>query len=688
MRILSLLLATAMFVVPGSVSLLGQPASYEDVMLIVNDSSHASVEIGNYFAARRGMPSWRICHIKVDTSESMDSAAFMRLKWQIEGWMHENDLVDSINYIVTTKGCPLRVRTVQNDNVGSNILGGLASFEDCIALMNGSDSSLMLSTRSVFYMSKYFGSEDHFQRDPDELPMYLVTRLDGYTVENVKSYIRKAEEPAVLGDGLWVLDVAPGRDANSGYKPGNDWIRGAAEVLEAKQMNVLLNTDNVFLHDQKDVIGYASWGSNDANSGGGLAAKPGNTWLNGSIAETIVSTSARSFVPGTGYGQSLIADLIAEGVCGVKGYTDEPYILSIAHPDIVFDRYTSGFNMAESFYAGSQFIAWRQVVIGDPKMRLATLVSLSAPAIDFGPGFRYAVMDETLWVRNTRSTAVQLDNVTLSGDDAPAFHVAFSGPVSIAPGDSVGLLVTARPLVLGDIRAELELDYRRTGDNRSFSSTVPLKASGLRPVIGVPDTVYFDVPGSGESIVRNVAVRNITDSDTVTVLRFTVSGAAASRFSVEPGISLPYRIPQGEMLEVQVRYTASAAGNDSAVLVIRSDAEGIDRPVYLVGRDLSSGVEHDAIAGAAGMISVAPNPFGSRTEIRYSIGEVPSSICMEILDLFGRSVATVADGMKEPGEHIARFDASALPPGIYHCRLTIMTPQGVRTSVQPLLHTR
>lgn len=687
MRILFLLLATVTLVVSGSGSLLGQPVSYDDVMLIVNDSSRASVEIGNYFAERRGMPSWRICHIKVDTSESMDSAAFIRLKWQIEGWMRENDLVDSINYIVTTKGCPLRIRTAQRDDVGSNILGGLASFEDCLALMNGSDSSLMLSTRSVFYLSKYFGSEDHFRRDPEELPMYLVTRLDGYTVEDIKSYIRRSEEPAVLGDGLWVLDVAPGRDANAGYKPGNDWIRGAAEVLKAKQMNVLLNTDNVYLHNQKDVIGYASWGSNDANSGGGIAAKPGNTWLNGSIAETIVSTSGRSFMPGTGYGQSLIADLIAEGVCGVKGYTDEPYLVSIAHPDIVFDRYTSGFNMAESFYAGSQFIAWRQVLVGDPKMRLASLVSLSAQAIDFGSGFRYAVLSDMLWVRNTRSTPVRLENVTLSGEDAKAFSVVFDGAITIAPGDSAALMLTARPVSFGDIMAELELDYRRPGDDRSFSSIVLLKASGLRPVIGIPDTMYFDAPGSGGSVVQNVVVRNITESDTVTVSRLTFTGKGAGRFSLEPGINLPFRIPQGEKLEVPVRYTASAAGNDSAALVIRSDAEGIDRPVYLVGRDASSGVEHD-VAGAAGRISIAPNPFGSRTEIRYNIGETRRSVCLEILDIFGRTVATVAEGMKEPGEHIALFDASALPPGIYHCRLAVTTPQGVRTSVQPLLHDR
>jgi hypothetical protein len=30
------------------------------------------------------------------------------------------------------------------------------------------------------------------------------------------------------------------------------------------------------------------------------------------------------------------------------------------------DRYTSGFTLAESFYAASRFVGWEDVVIGDP----------------------------------------------------------------------------------------------------------------------------------------------------------------------------------------------------------------------------------------------------------------------------------------------------------------------------------
>lgn len=67
--------------------------------------------------------------------------------------------------------------------------------------------------------------------------------------------------------------------------------------------------------------------------------------------------------------QSLIADLIAQGVTGAKAYTDEPLVQAIASPSILFDRYTRGWTLAESFYAASALVGWEDIVIGDPLAR-------------------------------------------------------------------------------------------------------------------------------------------------------------------------------------------------------------------------------------------------------------------------------------------------------------------------------
>jgi hypothetical protein len=83
------------------------------------------------------------------------------------------------------------------------------------------------------------------------------------------------------------------------------------------------------------------------------------------LSDTAVSTSARTFLPTQG-GQSLLVDLIAHGLTCGKGYVDEPLLQAVASPTIVLERYTSGYTMAESFYAASHFVGWEDVVVGDP----------------------------------------------------------------------------------------------------------------------------------------------------------------------------------------------------------------------------------------------------------------------------------------------------------------------------------
>lgn len=119
-----------------------------------------------------------------------------------------------------------------------------------------------------------------------------------------------------------------------------------------------------FIGGRSNLLGYFSWGSNDAHSYS-TTAYLSLFFAPGALCDTAVSTSARTFLPTRG-GQSLLVDLIAHGLTGGKGYTDEPLLQAVASPTIVFDRYTAGYTLAESFYAASHFVCWEDVVIGDP----------------------------------------------------------------------------------------------------------------------------------------------------------------------------------------------------------------------------------------------------------------------------------------------------------------------------------
>lgn len=98
------------------------------------------------------------------------------------------------------------------------------------------------------------------------------------------------------------------------------------------------------------------------------AIRPHFEWEDGAIAETAVSTGGRTFNWGATYGQSLVVDLLEDGVSGVKGYVYEPYLSAVGYPSVVLPYYAYGYNLAEVHYAANPMVSWMGVVIGDPKM--------------------------------------------------------------------------------------------------------------------------------------------------------------------------------------------------------------------------------------------------------------------------------------------------------------------------------
>jgi hypothetical protein len=76
-----------------------------------------------------------------------------------------------------------------------------------------------------------------------------------------------------------------------------------------------------------------------------------------------------------------------------------------------------------------------------------------------------------------------------------------------------------------------------------------------------------------------------------------------------------------------------------------------------------------------------PNPANPKTEIRFHLpafngfqGQAGISdfglVKLVVFDLLGREVATLVDGIMEPGDHRVTFDASNLGSGVYFYRLT------------------
>jgi uncharacterized protein (TIGR03790 family) len=65
-------------------------------------------------------------------------------------------------------------------------------------------------------------------------------------------------------------------------------------------------------------------------------------------------------------GQSHMGNLIANGLTGAEGYVGEPLLDGIVGIAFNISHYEAGYTLAESFYAGTPYLGWEGIVVGDP----------------------------------------------------------------------------------------------------------------------------------------------------------------------------------------------------------------------------------------------------------------------------------------------------------------------------------
>jgi uncharacterized protein (TIGR03790 family) len=368
-----------------------------EVLLVVNERSPISKAIAEDYARQRHVPN--VLAVQCQDSalsggnETIPLADYRQaIESPIRGFLagHTN-----IEFIVLTKGIPIRITGA---DIGScdekskepESTRGHPSVDSYLSALDYTDLPTIKihiagsGAIGCAYSNRYWNATEPFSHA--KFGGYLVTRLDGYTEADAKALTARSLEgeqnlPRYLKEGKVLLDVEPVFGlgdkatqpgpitttnilAESAWSEFNADMRHAADVLRSRSIPVELDLTPNFIGGRSNLLGYFSWGSND----GDLYTPTAYLSLffaPGAVCDTAVSTSARTFLPTHG-GQSLLVDLIAHGLTGGKGYTDEPLLQAIASPTIAFDRYTAGYTLAESFYAASHFVCWEDIVVGDP----------------------------------------------------------------------------------------------------------------------------------------------------------------------------------------------------------------------------------------------------------------------------------------------------------------------------------
>jgi uncharacterized protein (TIGR03790 family) len=366
--------------------------SGENVLLVVNETSADSARIAEHYARARAVPQAQVLRIKVDAAaDDIERAVYAaQIETPVAAWIRRNSAQDRILYIVLTKGIPLRIKGTSGR--GGTVAGVDSELTLLYRKLTGVEPPIAGPLANPYFLGDASISQAKmFSHQTSDI--YLVTRLDGYTVDDVLKVIDRGAAPVMEGKVLL--------DQKSGFTEagGDTWLKAAADWLTVHGFGdrVVLETTSRVLANEKAVLGYYSWGSNDP----AITMRTfGFEFVPGAIAGMFVSTDGRTFSePPAGWAtgpwadttkyhanspQSLTGDLIREGVTGVAGHVAEPYLDATIRPNILFPAYLSGFNVAESFYLAMSFVSWQTVVVGDPLCAPFPRKTLQPAEIDKG----------------------------------------------------------------------------------------------------------------------------------------------------------------------------------------------------------------------------------------------------------------------------------------------------------------
>lgn len=135
----------------------------------------------------------------------------------------------------------------------------------------------------------------------------------------------------------------------------------------------------------------------------------------------------------------------------------------------------------------------------------------------------------------------------------------------------------------------------------------------------------------------------------------------------------------GEFAKFTVSDVRLTAGNNVISFESVSGNIGLDvMEFFLIGTPTSSEIAD--LPDGFELGQNYPNPFNPSTSISFSI-PVSGDVTLEVFNLLGQRVATLASGLHTSGSHTVQFDASQFASGVYLYRMTA----GNHTAVRKML---
>ncbi|MCX6132901.1 MAG: CotH kinase family protein [Ignavibacteriales bacterium] len=330
-------------------------------------------------------------------------------------------------------------------------------------------------------------------------------------------------------------------------------------------------------------------------------------------------------------------------------------------------------------------------------------------------------LDGTITIQATGNGSVQLNTLTLPSTKMPFSGVYFQGnAVHLRAIPSPGCKFVGWS---GDISSKSDTLSFTVGRSTTIAAAFSVDSGGSKGVV-INEINYnsSDQFNSGDWIeLYNTGSESIDitgwtyqDSDPAHAFRFptgTILGAGQYVVLVEDSSLFKARFPDIKNFVGQMDFGLSGSGefmkltnakgegvdsltyDDQAPWPTEPDGNGATLELIDPARDNARGenwkasVGHgspgriNGIASAVGeemneivpdsyaLMQNYPNPFNPSTAISYQLSAV-SFVTLRVYDLLGREVATLFEGIRQPGTYEAVFHGGGLTSGIYLYRLT------------------
>ncbi|MFT4901472.1 MAG: hypothetical protein ACI81V_000745 [Lentimonas sp.] len=358
------------------------PTEASGVVILVNATDASSVELGEYYAARRGIPPENIIALELSSAETISLREYVDtihnplLHVLLEkGWIDgvkssEPDglgregmavALHSIRYLVTVRGVPLRISNApellnsMEQQLPPQIAYNRAAVDSELALLAGAVNLPMAGFVSNPLFNQAFNGGTGTGR------VIRVSRLDGPSFAAVAKLIDRsleAEAKGLVGRAYFDLGGPHGK--------GDTWIEDAGTAA----VGAYFDTD---FERSKRVLDYVDRLDAPAIYMGWYRSHAYGPWraARGSVPAGAIGFHLHSFSATSvrNVKQGWLAAFVAQGYCATVGNVFEPYLEYTHRPDLLLQHLLQGHSWGEAVAYSLPVLSWMGVAIGDPLYR-------------------------------------------------------------------------------------------------------------------------------------------------------------------------------------------------------------------------------------------------------------------------------------------------------------------------------